>query len=383
MSWPDTFERMLASLHEAAFDEAQWPAASALIEQTCGFRGSVIISGIGESRDDIDVFFARVCVGGQRQVECEREYFEVYHAFDERLPRLRQLPDSQVVPTGSLLSEEEMKNSLVYNEQVKPAGFGNALYARLDGPGGSRIVWTVGDPVDGDGWSAKSIEMVQRILPHLRQFVRVRQALASANALGATLGNLLVNMRANVIQLDQRGRVLNANDGARAILRRGDGLISRDGSLHASVSVEDAELQKALARALPPSGGAGESGSVMVSREQSMTRLVVHVSPVHRGAAQAGAGQVCVLVLVIDPEGRWRIDANRLGTILGLTPAESLVAMMLAEGKTIRDIAKATVRRETTVKWHVRHIFDKVGVSRQADLVRLVLSVADIPKARR
>ena len=37
----------------------------------------------------------------------------------------------------------------------------------------------------------------------------------------------------------------------------------------------------------------------------------------------------------------------------------------------------------TTVKWHIRHIFAKHGLSGQADLVRLALSLADGPGVRR
>ena len=59
------------------------------------------------------------------------------------------------------------------------------------------------------------------------------------------------------------------------------------------------------------------------------------------------------------------------------------VAAMLAEGRTIRDIARATGREEETVRWHKKHVFSKVGVSRQVDLVRLLLSLGDIPRARR
>jgi len=55
------------------------------------------------------------------------------------------------------------------------------------------------------------------------------------------------------------------------------------------------------------------------------------------------------------------------------------VAVMLAEGKTIRDIAAATGRSVTTVKWHLGHVFAKTGISRQADLVRLVLSLDVVP----
>ena len=333
------------------------------------------------STDDVDIFFARVCFGGQRHPECERDYFGFYHALDERLPRLRQLPDGQVVSGVSLLTDEERRTSAVYNELLRPSEFGDTLCARLDGPHGSRIVWSSADPVGGDGWSPAQVETVGRVLPHLRQFVRVRQTLADAKALGASLGELLVNVGFGVVQLDRRGRVVAANDRARAVLRAGDGMSDRDGTLRAATSGEDADLQRTLARALPTNGRSGESGSVLVSREHSPVRLVLHAIPVNGEGAEPNSGREGVLVLVVDPESRWRIDAGRLGAILGLTSAESRIAAMLAEGMTIRGIAAATDRRETTVKWHVRHVFSKLGVSRQTDLVRLVLAVSDFPES--
>ena len=61
-------------------------------------------------RGDIDLFFTRSCAGGEIYDEREREYFEVYHAVDERLPHLRQLPDSRVVPVTSLLTEAQNRS---------------------------------------------------------------------------------------------------------------------------------------------------------------------------------------------------------------------------------------------------------------------------------
>ena len=39
MSEGDTFDRILASLHEAALDDAYWPAASALIDDAVRAKG--------------------------------------------------------------------------------------------------------------------------------------------------------------------------------------------------------------------------------------------------------------------------------------------------------------------------------------------------------
>ena len=384
MRGQDLFERLLGSLHAAALDDGLWPAASGLIDEACGSKNNTLVSGDGGFNDNVDIFFARYCCRGERVAEFEREYFEVYHPVDERMPRLRQLADSRIVHADALFTEEEKQASPVYNEIMPRTGTGNCLHARLDGPDGSRIVWTVADPVDADGWTSERVATVGRLLPHLRQFVRVRQALVDAQARGTTLAGLLDNAKMAVIHLDRRGRVAEANDRARSILRRHDGLRDQDGRLGAALPEEDKTLQELVARAVPYAGGTGAGGSMAVSREHAASRLQLHVSPVGMdGTVEPRSGRTGALVLVIDPADRLRLDPGAVGTLLGLTPAESHIAAALVEGMSVRDIAARTGRSVTTVKWHIRHIFAKRGLSRQSDLVRLAMSIADLPGIRR
>ena len=67
-----------------------------------------------------------------------------------------------------------------------------------------------------------------------------------------------------------------------------------------------------------------------------------------------------------------------MAAILGLTPAESQVAVWLAEGKSVRDMATATGLTEGAIYWHLKQIYRKLPISRQVDLVRLVLSIAEV-----
>ena len=69
----------------------------------------------------------------------------------------------------------------------------------------------------------------------------------------------------------------------------------------------------------------------------------------------------------------FRIDPKFVAKTLKLTPKESLVAVALAEGSTVNDIAVAMDRKVTTVRWHVKEIHRKLNISRQAQLVSLVL----------
>ena len=105
MSQQDAFDRIVAALHDAALDDAQWPAASALIDDACRMKGNMLVHGDGDSSQDIEIFFARLCYHGQRHDELERLYFTDYHPTDERVPRLRQLPDRRLVHVRSLYGE--------------------------------------------------------------------------------------------------------------------------------------------------------------------------------------------------------------------------------------------------------------------------------------
>ena len=331
----------------------------------------------------MDIFFARFCFRGARHAELEREYFEDWHAVDERLPRIRRLPDGQLASVPSLFTQDEMKTSSLYNEVMPRTDTRDSLTVRLDGPDGSRIVWTIADPVGGDGWSSAQVDAIEGLLPHLRQFVRVRAALVAARALGSTMVELLDNVRTGVVQLDRRGRVVSANDAACALLRAGDGLLDRDGVLCATLPKEDAALQRLLAQALPLLGGPGAGGSMRLSRTGSLPPLMLHVNPVHGANREPGQGHIGALVLVVDPAWRWGNDPEQVASLLDLTPMESRIAVLLAQGKSIDEVAAETERRRTTVKWHIRHIYAKHGLSRQAELMRLMNSLTDDPGVRR
>ena len=196
------------------------------------------------------------------------------------------------------------------------------------------------------------------------------------------LNALLENTRCGIIHLGPRGRIVAANDRARNLLRARDGLADEDGYLHASTPADDTRLQTLLAGALPRFGSQGVSGTMTVNRSAHSTRLALHATPVSHGGMELRPSRIAAVVMIVDPVGHTRIEADHVSAVLGLTPAEARVALMLAQGNTIGDIAVAIERSATTIRWHLRHIFVKLGISRQSELVKLVVSIADLPQGR-
>ena len=375
MSDQDAFDRILAALHAATLDTAQWPATSALIDEACGMQGNGLLVSEGPP-DAARVLFFGLYYRGQRRVDWEREYLDIYHPIDERMPRARRLPDSHLVHVTELYTAEELQTSPTYNEALPRANAQDSLNVRLDGLDGSSIGWSLQDPVASDGWGSSQLTLLKGLLPHLRHFVRVQQTLAKAQALGASVTALLDNARVGVIHLDRHGRIVEANDRARAILRRGDGVADRGGFLHARVPADQARLERLVAAALPTSGAVAVSGSMTLRRASRLARFVVHVKPVGIPQRDFGARHAAALVLIAEPGHGSRIDPALVATTLGLTPVESQLAVWLAEGQTVREMAVATGRTEGSVRWSLHQIHRKQGLSRQADLVRLVLSLA-------
>ena len=253
--------------------------------------------------------------------------------------------------------------------------------AHFDEPDGLRLVWAIGDPVDGGGWQSDRRQLIERLLPHVRQFVRVRQALAAGGASDAGLAGLLDNSRIGVVQLDRGGRVLEANVPALAILRRGDGLSDRGGTLQASAPADRERLQELLRDALPGLWGEIPAAASMTLRRRSGgAPLGLHVSPVGDGEADFGARRVAALVLVVDPARRPRIDPTRVAAAFGLTRSEGRAAALLAEGRPVSEIVAVTGWQAGYVRQVLKRIYKKQGVSGQVAVVPRVLALDALPR---
>ena len=379
MNPDDAFERILSSLYEAALDDTRWSAATGLIEEALDAAGNAL-SVVEGGDDDVRIHFARFLRRGDNYQDLMREYFTVYHPHDEAMPRARRLPHARLVHVRELYTEDELKTSVAYNEGLALLGSQNSFVAQMRGPDSLRIVWAIADPDSSRDWESGQLRLMERLLPHIHRSVVIRQALAASDALGAGQAGLLEGDRIGVVQLDRGGRVLAANGPALEILRRGDGLVDRDGTLDARLPADRTRLRRLLGQALPDFlGDVPGGGSMTVQRPPGRSRLGLHVMPVGEPAADFGARRVAALVLVVDPARRPPTNAQRVAVTLGLTPSEGRMAALLAEGLKLREIATAQGWSEDYVRWMTKQVYRKLGVSGQVDLVRHVLAVDALP----
>jgi DNA-binding CsgD family transcriptional regulator len=178
-----------------------------------------------------------------------------------------------------------------------------------------------------------------------------------------------------VIVVDASGLMIAANHMARQILEAADPLSLRENRLVCE-GPDKLALDAAIARALANHCGPGEPGEEVVALGRPHRRPVpVLVFPLDvRERFDEKAKRTAVL-FVRDPE-RYpiRTESRWLETLFAVTPTEARLAACLSDGLSLEAAAEALGMSTATARVHLKRVFSKTGTSRQAELVRLVLS---------
>ncbi|MCY4572360.1 MAG: LuxR C-terminal-related transcriptional regulator [Gemmatimonadetes bacterium] len=375
MTSGDRFDVVVENLYRAAVADVSWESLCPLINALIGTVAHGLTYAEVGSNGELVISRAGFYLGKESRPDVERRYFRDYFPRDEAIPRLYGLDDGELVHKPDLYSDREKKTSAAYNEFHCTLKTQNGLFLGIAPPESNTMIFSAGNSIEREGWGNDQIEILEGLLPHLRRFHRVRRVLAATEALGASLVALLDNKRLGLIQLDRSGRILEANDRASEILMKRDGLRDQGGFLAAAHREEHTELQRLLARALPPHGPQGAGDSMKISRVKDRAPLVLEVHPVRQMRAVAGESQLGALVFVVDPAVRPRIDPDLVTRSLGLTPTESRVAVAIAGGHTVAGAAQVLGCAEGTARAHLRQVYHKLGIGKQTELVQRLLSL--------
>jgi DNA-binding CsgD family transcriptional regulator len=196
----------------------------------------------------------------------------------------------------------------------------------------------------------------------------------------ALLGAVLDFLPCALIVLGQRERVLHASAAARALLASGQTLMLQGSRLRGAGVANDGALRRGLAtlrttdRALH-----GRPVGFALIAERGRRFQVIAAEIVNH----VGGGPKAVALFISDPMQRARLDPHIIGEFFHLTRAEARLAVRLAAGDTLSAAASSLGVSVNTVRNQLRSLFNKTGVNRQTDLLRVLLgSVACVVAPR-
>ena len=106
------------------------------------------------------------------------------------------------------------------------------------------------------------------------------------------------------------------------------------------------------------------------------------VVPLRTKGEAAGDRAPAAAVFVSDPEVPLDSNQQHLRELYALTVVEARLAAWLAQGKSVHEAAAAMGITVNTARAYLKRIYDKTGVRRQPELVRVLLSLPRLKPAQ-
>lgn len=221
----------------------------------------------------------------------------------------------------------------------------------------------------------REIAIAQMLVPHLQRAATINRMLEGAAVGQAGLLATLDTVAVPIILLDSDARMLHTNAAAQALLDRKSLIRSRDGQLEAVTPGASSALAVALEQAALDESAIGRRGLGIPIKGQSGRLGALHVLPLGRRRAEVSLGAVAAL-FVAEVDTPFVPPTDMAAALFDLTPAEARVFDFLVSGHTQSAIATKLRIERSTLKTHLTRLYDKVGVRRQTDLVRVAASLS-------
>jgi len=365
--------RLIGEIYDAALDSSRWTNVLAKIAEFAGAQAAGLLSKDSDSKSGnvyyqagVDPYFVRL-------------YSETYWKFDP----IADLPDceiEQIVSIPDLLPYEKFRTGRFYREWAEPQGWIDAANAVLEKSATGCAFLTVIRSKENGMVDDEMRRRMRLIVPHVRRAVRTGKVIDLSQAEAATFADILDGLSPAIFLVDAEGQIIHGNATGRSVLDKGEFLRS----VHGRLTARDPQVDLALHEALLAAGKSGpdivDRGSAFQLKDRSGERYVAHVLPLTVGERRkAGtASSVVAALFVRKAELEAEPPSKVIGKTYKLTPTELRVLRAIVNVGGVRQVAGNLGVADTTIKTHLGRLFEKTGVSRQADLVKLVAGYSSV-----
>ena len=305
----------------------------------------------------------------------ERHFESAYKDESFTLDPFVNLQEGEITTLAEVIPAEELLASVFYREFLEPAGILHVMGVDLRAPGDLegrlRLSRSAGEPPFEESDRA----VLERLVEHLRRALHLHQRLSLAESERDVFAQAVDRLSVGALLLDGEGAVLQHNAAALALIERKAGLGIRNGRLVGTTSTETRQLTTAIERSLETrlATQPNRVEALRLPTGHGTATLGILIRPIPRNEESAGRASPALAVFVSDPDAETNVPLDLVRQLFDLTPAEASLATRLASGLTLDEACDELGIARNTARAQLRAVFGKTGVSRQADLVRLVL----------
>ncbi|WP_028221792.1 helix-turn-helix transcriptional regulator [Paraburkholderia oxyphila] len=364
------FSELADRIYQGPLEERPWTGALDLIRRRLRANYVTLILRVAgnDRRSPLSVHASEF----GPEVPDAASYNDYYYSIDPFVG----LPADRVVTVDEVFGDTGWLSSEFYKQFLKPSDVRHILGADLRTQSGVECRLRVCRGHAEKPFSSADKAFCTLLLPHLKRAVELHSRLDTVEVERSMYANAINRMQVGTITLDMNGVIIDANGVANEILAQNNGLCIARGTVEASNAAENRTLQRLIRQAVM--GHLGTAAPIVeaipVTRSYDKPRLGLLVRTILLSDwSEDNKRRAAVALFLRDPDRKPQGAQEIIRKLFDLTPAEASLALMLTNGLTLDEAAEESGISKNTARTHLRAIFSKTGVARQATLVRILL----------
>lgn len=297
-----------------------------------------------------------------------REHYAAVNVWTERSDQI--FPSGAVRYSHQAISDAELKKTEFHADWLQPNGIGYGFGVEIILPDHPKALLSAFRSELQGPFEEQEGGVLQALLPHLQRALRLHCEITMLRSSSQGFERALDAFDRAVFGVSGKGDVLFCNQIARKLIAQADGLCIRNHRLVADLPAQNAELQFLLTQAAVAGSGFSGTGATAIERKSGKPALRLIFLP-FAGNLLRYIPDLATLVFVYDPATKPLSSADTLRKLFRLSPAEARLADLLASGTNLAAASEHLKMTTETARFHLKSIFRKTGVNRQAQLVQL------------
>lgn len=372
--WPvvgemELFSLLVGNVYDAAFDPSLWE--NALRYATMFVGGVAAALYAKDATAKTGTIFHQ---DGGIEPRYVKLYFNKYVKLDPSTTGHFFAGIGQPISIEDIIPYDEFRNTRFYKEWAKPQRLVDHLAVALDKSVTAVALFGV---FRGDRQGLADDAMRRRmrfVAPHIRRSVLVSRLVDFKRAEATTLAATLDGLSAGMFLVDAQCRIVHANAAGHAILQADDYLRAIQGQLFAADPQRNSALHDIVSAAVVGDDAVGIKGIAIAFVGRDGGRHVMHVLPLTSGARRKAAKTFGAVAALFVHRASLEMPSppEVIARTYRLTPTELRVLLAVVEVGGVPEVAETLGIAVYTARKYLSSIFEKTGVHRQADLVKLV-----------
>ena len=358
------FQEIISCIYDAALDPDQWN--NVIEKMVIAFRAEQdYMRVINTKSSQVQHVYAH-----NKEAQWEQPYKNYYIHKDPWLNDILKRKETTISCTHHHLSNKEYEQLEFYRDFVLPQKNHYGMGGRINIEDNLESFLGIKRDKKRQGFENEYLEALRLFVPHIQKALLINEKTRSLEIEKSSFSDSLNLINSSLILVNKSGQVLFINSQAEKFIKKQTDISIKNHYVFIR-SQENDKLQKLIYQA--SHGSTKQGGAMCFTDPVTQSPISILASPINPDMVHIDTQSNENVLLVLSTNQHQKLlPTELLAALYKLAPSEARLAAYLCRGLTLDEISEELELSKNTLKSQLRSCFTKTGVSRQAELIRLI-----------